>query len=162
MPQTILQILLIPTELFILVALCCDCIVSCIECYPWASHLHSRNRTWQLVCNEQSSVWVNYEGTLRALRGLNCIVIFRTGKTARPLSEPHSIGRRSRCSVIENSFLRILGNDWERSVGLLASSSRAMASFAENALEVSCILSGREILSMILLPWPTHLFSSTT
>ena len=116
MPQNIPQILLISTELFVLFALCCDCIVSCTECYPWASHLNPRNRTWQLMCNEQTSVWVNCEGTLRALRGFDCTVIFRTGKTAHPLSEPHSIGRRSRCAVIENSFLRIRGNKWERSV----------------------------------------------
>lgn len=118
MPQNIPHILLISAELFVLFALCCDSIVSCIKFYPWASHLHPQNRTWQLVCNEETSVWVNYEGMLRTLRGLNCTVIFRTGKTARPLSEPHSIGRRFRCTVIEISFLRIHGNDWERSVGV--------------------------------------------
>jgi len=36
MPQTILQILLISTELFVLVALCCDCIVSLLN----AIHQH--------------------------------------------------------------------------------------------------------------------------
>ena len=87
-------------------------------------------------------------------------VIFPTGKTARPLSEPHSIARRFRRSVIENSFLRIRGNDWERFVGVFVQGDCIIHC---EYVEVSCILSGREILSdFITLTYARFLFHNLT